>query len=272
MQGCIFISKRRFRQLLLVAFALAAWCALAPRSALAIDQTQQQPGAPKKPTDEYQTGDDIISGPFSEYGEFDSSEDEEADEKYFQYGRFFGVGLGVGETTATGNAGKLYQGGFPTIALRIDYWFDFQFALRMEIENSKHSYNVAPDGLTDVNFFRVLFQIRYYFDTRDLSAPITFIGPHLFAGGGFYQRTDNVGSGEATSATQGSVQQTQSFGFTFGGGFELTLKPKKTYLQLEASAHMVQFGDDFDPKFKAAGIPDRTGTWLQAMIGIMWTW
>ncbi|MBI3555720.1 MAG: outer membrane beta-barrel protein [Deltaproteobacteria bacterium] len=202
----------------------------------------------------------------------DSSEDEAQDEKFFQFGRFFGVGLGVGSTTATGNAGKLYQGGFPTVAFRIDYWFDFQFALRLEVENSKHNYNVAPDGLTDVNLFRVMFKVKYYFDTRDLSAPITFVGPHLILGAGYYTRTDNVGSGNGDASTAGSVQAQNAIGFSFGGGLELTLKPKKTYLQLEAMMHSVQFGDDFDPKFKAAGIPDRTGSWVEASIGLMWTW
>ena len=147
----------------------------------------------EKPVTESNVGsDEILSGPFSEYGEFDSSEDEAEDEKFFQYGRFFGVGLGGGFTTTTGNASRLYQGGFPTVNGRLNYWFDFQFALQVAVENSKHNYDVGTDGLTDVNLFRVLFQVKYYFDTRDLSAPITFVGPHLLAGGGFYQRTDNI--------------------------------------------------------------------------------
>lgn len=226
----------------------------------------------KKPEDVPAGGEDIISGPFSEYGEFDSSEDEAADEKFFQYGRFFGVGLGFGNTSATGNAGKLYQGGFPTVGLRIDYWFDFQFALRLAVENSKHNYNLAPDGATDVNHFRTTIQVKYYLDTRDLSAPITFIGPHVILGGGFYQRTDNVGSGEEDSSTAGSVEAQTTFGFNAGLGLELTLKPKKTYLQLEGMMHFVQWGDQYDPRFQSSGISDRSGNWLSGMVGIMWTW
>ena len=68
------------------------------------------------------------------------------------------------------------------------------------------------------------------------------------------------------------MQAQNAIGFNFGAGLELTLKPKKTYLQIEATMHSVQFGDDFDPKFKAAGIPDRTGSWVQTSIGLMWTW
>ena len=275
MQGCIFISRPGHapRKFALPLFAALAWLALAacPLASLAADQASGG-GSKKQQSPDDLGNDDILSGPYSEYGEFDTAEDEAEDEKFFQYGRFFGVGLAVGDTTATGNAGKLYQGGFPSVAFRIDYWFDFQFALRIEVENSKHNYNFQPDGPTDVNLFRTLIQVKYYFDTRDLSAPITFIGPHLILGGGFYQRTDNVGSGSADASTANSVQQQNSFGFNFGAGLELTLKPKKTYLQLEATVHMVSFGDDFDPKFAPVGIPDRTGNWMQAMIGIEWTW
>lgn len=217
-------------------------------------------------------GDEVISGPFSEYGEFDSSQDEAEDEKFFQYGRFFGLGLGTGFTSATGNAGKLYQGGFPTLGLKLDYWFDFSFALQVEVENSKHNYNVQPDGLTDVNLFRLLFQVKYYFDTRDLSAPITFIGPHLLFGGGMYQRTDNIGSGSGSSSTGNTTQTQSTFGFNAGGGLELTLKPKKTFLQFEGLIHFVQWADSFDPKFAASGIPNRSGNWLTGTIALMWTW
>jgi hypothetical protein len=117
-----------------------------------------------------------------------------------------------------------------------------------------------------------MFQVKYYFDTRDLSAPITFVGPHVILGGGFYQRTDNIGSGNTNAQVSNTVQAVNTFGFNFGAGFELTLKPKKTYLQLEALAHFAQFGDTFDPKFKAAGIPDRTGAWITPNLAIMWTW
>jgi hypothetical protein len=131
---------------------------------------------------------------------------------------------------------------------------------------------VQPDGLTQVNLFRLLLQVKYYIDTRDLSAPITFVGPHLIAGGGFYQRTDNIGSGSTNSAVANTTQAQTAFGFNFGGGFELTLKPKKTYLQLESLIHLVQFGDQLDQKFAQSGIPDRTGAWITAQIALLWTW
>lgn len=256
MQGCISI----FKSLVALTFLLS----------LGVSTTAT--AAERRSDDPNVGGDEIISGPFSEYGEFDSSEDEAADERFFQFGRFFGVGLGVGNTIATGNAGLLYQGGFPTVDFRINYWFDFNFVLQLDIQNSKHNYDVQPDGLTDVNLFRTLFQIKYFIDTRNLSAPITFISPHLIAGGGFYRRTDNVGSGSSDATVANVTESVNAFGFNAGLGMELTLKPKKTYLQIEGLMHFVQFSDSRDQRFAAQGIPDKSGAWISAHVAIMWTW
>lgn len=216
--------------------------------------------------------DEIISGPYSEYGEFESSDDEDSNERFFQYGRFFGIGMGAGYTFATGNAGKLYQGNGIMLDFRLQYWFDFQFALQLGIQNSKHTYNVAPHGLSDVNLFRTLFHIKYYIDTHDLSAPLTFIGPHVMVGGGFYQRTDNIGSGGGDSTISDTLDQQNAFGINFGGGLEITLKPKKVYLQIQTLIHLVQFKDDLTSKFRSSGIQDRTGNWIASGATLMWTW
>jgi hypothetical protein len=255
MRGCTSISRVALLAFLLALPAFAA---------------EGGSGKGSKADEPY--SDEILSGPFSEYGEFDSAEDEAQDERFFQYGRFFGVGLGVGFTSATGNAGKIYQGGFPTVDFRLHYWFDFNFALSIGIQNSKHNYDIEPDGLTDVNLMRVMFLVRYYFDTRDLSAPITFVGPHLLFGGGYFSRTDNIGSGTGDSTTGESVQAESTFGFTAGAGLELTLKPKRTFLTIDGMIHVTQFADQFDTKFQNAGIEDRSGSWLTGTISIMWTW
>lgn len=144
--------------------------------------------------------------------------------------------------------------------------------MTLNVQNSRHSYDIQPDGLTEVNFFRTLLQVKYYIDTKDLSAPITFVGPHLIGGGGFYQRTDNIGSGSGNATVAGTVVTNQTFGVHFGGGLELTLKPRKTYLDFEFLGHFVQFSDQFDSKFSDAGIADRTGIWMTAVVALMWTW
>ncbi len=229
---------------------------------LALAQAQ---GAFDQPAETDDSG-SFLSGPFSEYGEFEN-EDEESDEKFFQYGRFFGVGLGLGFTAPMGNAGKLYQGGFPTLDFRLNYWFDFLVALQISVRNSKHSYDVLPDRQTSTNLFRLLAQVKYYFDTKDLAAPITFVSPHIIFGGGYYQRTD-------TFAELKESENSSTFGLNAGIGFELTFKPKKMYLQIESTANVMTFSDAYDPKYmnSGAGIDDRTGIWFDTVVAIMWTW
>lgn len=275
MRGCTFIFKRLKKFLFPFAFLFISMIALNMLPKPAFAQVEYEAETSKKPAglNEEPSSGAPISGPFSEYGEFDTAEDEANDERFFQYGRFFGIGVGAGLTTATGNAGKLYQGGFPTIDFRLDYWFDFQFALQVSVQNSRHNYNLQPDGLVDTNLFRILFQVKYYLDTRDLSAPIAFVSPHLIGGGGTYRRTDtktpvNTETGITGQTTTDTVN---AFGVNFGAGLELTIKPRKTYLQLEALAHLVQFSDEFDSRY-APIVQDKTGTWITATMSIMWTW
>jgi hypothetical protein len=252
-----FTSISRFRALLgalLIVF-------IASTQTTARAQTRE--AAPADPE-----SDNFLSGPFSEFGEFNSSEDEEADERFFQSGRFFGVGLGLGLTSATGNAGLLYEGGFPTIDFRLNYWFDFFVALQIIARNSVHTYDIAPDGRTNTSLFRLLGQVKYYIDTKDLSAPITFIGPHLLFGAGMYRRTDNL-------QLQATTETASNFGINAGGGFELTLKPKKFYLTIEALVNFVTFRDAYDPRFQQQdpnAIPDRTGLWVDSTVSLTWTW
>ncbi len=225
------------------------------------------PGLNTNPNDE-----EIVTGPYSGYGEFGSGDDQIEDERFFQYGRFFGVGIGLGATSASGNAGRIYQGGFPTLDFRLQYWFDFNFALTLGLQNSKHSYDIEPDGLTSVNHFRTIAQVVYYLDTHNMSAPLTFIGPHFMVGGGLYRRTDNIGSGNATSNTTPTIQEESVMGFNAGLGIELTLKPKRTYLQFETLMHFVNYNDMYDPKFASEGIPDKTGYWYSFSAVLLFTW
>lgn len=257
MRACISTSRATLLAMLL--------CGIAGIAAPVAAQAQySQPRASQDADDG-----NFLSGPFSEFGEFSGDEDEEADEKFFAAGRFFGVGLGVGLTTTTGNAGRLYQGGFPAVDLRLLYWFDFFVALQIVGRNSVHTYDVEPDKKTNTNLFRVLAQVKWYIDTKDLSAPLTFIGPHLIVGGGMYRRTDNL-------QEQGVTETANAFGLNFGGGLELTIKPKKFYLTLESVVNMMTFRDAYDPRFiqedPLNGIEDRTGMWIDTTVSVTWTW
>lgn len=181
MPAFISISKRHAALLVLVlAFAVAR----APR-ARADDSggsgDDQKNDRTTEPED-----DDFSSTPYTRYGEFNSEKDEEEDTNFFQYGRFFGVAVGGGYEAITGNRGQLWQGGFPLLDFKLLYWFTFNFAMDMDIYDVSHFYNTTSNGTSTVNLIHLGIDLRYYFDTKDLSSAISFANPYVTGGVGTY--------------------------------------------------------------------------------------
>lgn len=197
---------------------------------------------------------DFRETPYTQYGEFNEEEEEAEATLFYQYGRFFGVSFGVGIHGATGNRGLLWEGGFPLITLKIHYWFDFHFALQLEFYNASHFHDFTSSGsVTDVTMSRLGADLKYYFDTKDLSAALTFASPFLLVGGGAYTKSESAS--DITTATM------NSFGFSAGAGLEFVLSHKKSYFVVEGKLNIVNFEDRFNTTYSSAdgGIPDLTG-------------
>lgn len=262
MRACVSTSS------LLIAALLAF-----AQPALAIDAPAPAPSGRTDMPEE----DDFRQTPYTKYGEFNSDEDEDEDTRFFQYGRFFGLSLGAGYQGATGNKGVLYNGGFPAFEMKVHYWFDFQLAMTLGIYTAKHFFNGALDAYQDdpnspnrydLTMFKVGADLRYYFDTKDLSAPITFAGPYVTVGFGSYSRTLT----NKTAADE-PIEET-SIGFNFGAGLEFVLKPKKTYFNIEAKMHSVTF-EDSDAGVTLSGgttLPDQGGLYFSLMGAFLFTW
>lgn len=245
MPACASISRRTPAFIALIAATLAIVSAARaeepppPVSAGGAEGASGAGGRTVQPEE-----DDYKPTPYTSFGEF-SDEDEAEDTKFFQYGRFFGVSLGLGYEGATGNRAKLYTGGLPAFSVRVHYWFDFNFALTLGIYSAKHQYTGFVTGTSgavtdknDVNFFEFGSELRYYFDTRDSTAAVTFAGPFLLVGVGSYSKS------QTNTASPGVTDKFSTFGLSFGGGLEFPLRPRKTYLNLEAKAHAVSFDND----------------------------
>jgi hypothetical protein len=217
--------------------------------------------------------DDYKQTPYTSFGEF-GDDDEAEDTRFYQYGRFFGVSLGLGYEGATGNRGSLYTGGLPAFAVRVHYWFDFNFALTLGIYSAKHQYTGfrANGGSTtqknDVTIFEFGSELRYYFDTRDSTAPVTFAGPFLMVGIGSYAKS------ESDITEPDSVAKDSTLGLSFGGGLEFPLKPRKVYLDLESKFHAVSFNDDGLPVTTTGGkvVKDSSGMLFTIMASVLFTY
>lgn len=210
--------------------------------------------------------DDFSNTPFTEYGEFSDMADEEADAKFFAHGRSHGVSLGLGFEGVTGNRGNVYEGGFPMVDLKLHYWFDFNFAMDLNIYFASHTFATA-DGTTEVNLIHAGIDIKYYFDTKNLSAPISFANPYLIGGFGSYTQT------KTSFAGGGSDVPDTGIGLGLGAGLEFPISPKKCYLELEGRYHIVSFKDRFSTDFKDShGVDDLTGSFYTASASILFTW
>lgn len=202
--------------------------------------------------------------PYTEYGSFNDEAEEDADARFFQYGRFFGVSLGAGFQGVTGNRGRVWKGGFPLIDVKVHYWFDFNFALQMGFSTVSHQYEDANiRGLTDVTMTRLGVDLKYYFDTRNLAAAISFANPHIMLGIGRYAKTEY-------NDTTGIRDQDSAAGFNAGLGFEFMLKPRKSYVFVESKIHSVRFKDTYTTQL--SGVPDLTGYFYTFVGGFMFTW
>lgn len=212
--------------------------------------------------------DDFSSTPFTEYGEFNESTDEEADARFFQFGRFFGVSLGLGFEFVDGYRGALWQGGFPMFDFKLHYWFDFNFAIDLGFFTAKHFFESAAQvaqGYMDVNMLHVGLDVKYYFDTKNLGSAITFANPYVLIGVGSFSKTQN-------SVQQGITDPDYALGVSLGGGLEFAVAPRKTYIEIEGKVHIVTFKDTFTTNYQSAGLPNLTGLFYTVSANVLFTW
>lgn len=247
------------------------FCALCIHSvffiAVAHAETSKGNAAPTSKTD-LPEDEDFSTTPYTQYGEFNEDSEEASDTRFFQFGRFFGVSLGTGFQGVTGNRGSLWQGGFPAVDFKVHYWFDFNAALDLNIYFVSHRYDVAgstPDSV-NVSFNRLGLDFKYYFDTKNLSAPISFANPYLLLGAGSYSKAEY-------STTSTETKSDNAFGVCFGGGLEFPIKYRKLYFTVEAKYHLPSFKDVGDAVFKSSnGIADLSGNFYTTIGSLLFVW
>jgi len=249
MQAFIFTSKRRLFIFFLIISALTLPHSYAQESKAVTPDTSEE--------------EDYEGTPFTEYGEFNEDEDETQIQQFFQYGRFFGFSLGTGFYGVTGNRGLLWEGGFPMTNLKVHYWFDFELGLDLGFHTSPHSYE-SGGSIFNVSVISFNVNLKYYFNTKDVTAPITFASPYLILGGGGYFKSE-------ASENSETVDSDSNFGINAGFALEFPIVYKKSYFTLEGKVHFVTFADTFVSDFQPT-IPDLTGMFYSLSANVMFTW
>jgi hypothetical protein len=263
MPAFTFISKASLTGLLLA--CLTFTCA---GSSLAFAAEGQAPGPEHPHSDRTQLPeeDDYSNTPFTEYGEFNEEEVEAAETKFFQYGRFFGFSLGMGYQGVTGGRGLLYQGGFPLLDMKLHYWFDFNLALDINFHTAGNHFSTADRGDIDVNILMVGIDLKYYFDTKNLSAPIAASSPYLIVGFGPMTKTEHYANQSVTTPAETSM------GLAAGGGLEFTISPRRTFFELEGKFYYAKYNDTYTQVYRSLGIDDLTGLFYTVTGSVLFAW
>lgn len=237
--------------------------------------------------DETTIGGDI----FSDFNEDLESTQELEDERFYRYGRFFSVNLGGGMTTFTGNRGRAYDDNPPTFHLSVNYFLDFQKAILLGVEFSKHTMildtnvngyqEIASLGAVVTDMTRVFTGFKYYVDTADLGTAITYSNPYLVGRLEYWYQTNSF-----IDQKQLPKQKGGGIGAAGGFGLEFPIELKKSYVNVEFLYHVVNFFDKFTQDYRQAldpvtkeptaeakyGYEDLSGNVFSLIVSYNFTW
>lgn len=243
--------------------------------------------------------DGIVGGGdiFSDFNEDLEASQVLEDERFYRYARFFSVNLGGGFTTFTGNRGNAYDDNHPTFHLSTNYFFDFQQAIIIGVEYSKHTMvldtltnkyrsNSVGDalGAVQTDFTRAFVGYKYYIDTTDLGTAITYSNPYFIGRVEYWYQTNKF-----IDHPNFAKQKGGGIGSGIGAGLEFPVELKKSYVGVEFLFHVVNFFDKFTQDYRRIvdqpgtaddadvakstyGFNDLTGNVLSLMITYNFTW
>ena len=197
---------------------------------------------------------------FSDFNEDLEASQVMEDERFYRYSRFFGVNLGVGLTSFTGNRGLAYQDNHPSFAITMMYFINFQSVFIIGFEHSQHTMfidtfvNGSPNqliGAVETSMLRTFVGMRHYIDTSDLGTAITYSNPYFVGRLEYWYQSNSFPENQNLSDEAGGGLGT---GFGFGLEFPMTLK--ESYFNIEFMYHMVNFFDKFTQDYRRITDPD----------------
>jgi len=219
---------------------------------------------------------------FSDFNEDVENAKLVEDERFYRYGRFFAFNASIGLTTFDGNRGIAYENQPPSFGMSFTFFKDFQTALALGLEFSKHSMflkdpvlgfpNSSAPGLVEVSMLRVFLGYRYYIETANLGTAITYSNPYLVGRMEYWYQTNKY-------ADQSELPQDTGGGLGFGLGFglEFPIELKESYIGLEFLIHTVNFFDKnaqtFAPKTAGGyGFDNLGGNAYSTMLSYVFNW
>lgn len=237
--------------------------------------------------DDLNIGGDI----FSDFNEDVENAQLVEDERFYRYGRFFSFNISLGLTTFDGNRGIAYENQPPSYGLSFTFFKDFQNALGLGMEYSRHSMflkdpvegfptgncgtsqnQACPPGAVDIDMLRVFFSYRYYIDTSNLGTAITYSNPYLITRIEYWYQTN-----EYVDQSQLDKDAGGGLGVGLGGGLEFPITLRDSYIGVEVLWHSVNFFDKnantYAPKTTGGyGFDDMKGNVYTTMVSYIFNW
>ncbi|MBC7465368.1 MAG: outer membrane beta-barrel protein [Bdellovibrio sp.] len=186
--------------------------------------------------------------PFSDYNEFEQDADEEADINFFKNGRYLTLGLQLGYRGFSGGGMTEAYTGAAIYGVQFSYFFDMQIAGSLGFSMGDH--NVQFQSFTDktytqakntysgsVNIQTIDLNVKYYFNTENVTRGLADLNPYVIVGAGQYKRTYNL-------SNQVAADPDSVIGFKAGLGLEIPLLRRRAYFGFQGTYHYVQFADE----------------------------
>jgi hypothetical protein len=204
------------------------------------------------------------------------------DERFYRFGRFFSFNVGLGFTWFDGNRGTAYENLPPSYSMSFTFFKDFQTALNLGFEYSKHTM-FLPDrtegyqfavGNIEVSMLRVFLGYRYYIETSNLGTAITYSNPYFIGRLEYWYQTNKFVDQRSLDSESGG-----GLGTALGFGLEFPIEYRESYWGIEFLYHNVNFFDKNTNRYQphhsnpnGVGYDDLAGGAYSAMINYVFNW
>ncbi len=177
--------------------------------------------------------------PFADYSEFDQDSDEESDIHFFRHGRFFTIGFAFGLRGFTDQLNSLYSSA-PTYGLFLSYFFDMRLAIQFGFNTGDYAFNLSTptdseSGNVSLTFLHL--NLKYYFNTQNLTRGLANLNPYIFGGFANIYRTYTLNSSDGFG-------KDATTGLDIGAGLEIPLFRKKSYFGIQGAYRFFTFKDE----------------------------
>lgn len=235
---------------------------------------------------------DHFADPFSPISQFDPAEideEEEVNERFYDYGRLIHIAFGGNLTQPVGPFSTFYTTGW-MLGVRFTYFLDWNLGLTFHtgLGRSSISY-INPNPLTSplvpeftgkATLFDLGFGIKFYPNFHDISSSIAWLNPSILLGLELFVLNDELNDQDletlkAYNINDPSHRVTAPAVF-MGMGLDIPLLRKVVYLGLEFMFHVTFFPsynyriEKNDPHFGEDTGLDYSGRFLSYGAHIIW--